>query len=76
MKDVLRASNEVSPIKNLSPRLFVKDKSFKGDHKASVLNHNKKGISNGVKILTINCGSSSIKYQVYIFPSGELLGEG
>ena len=29
-----------------------------------------------VKILTINCGSSSIKYKLYLFPKGQLLSYG
>ncbi|HDN86055.1 MAG: acetate kinase [Candidatus Omnitrophota bacterium] len=29
-----------------------------------------------MKILTINCGSSSIKYKLYSFPKGELIGKG
>lgn len=37
---------------------------------------NKKLLSNGVKILTINCGSSSIKYKLYDFPKAELLCKG
>ncbi|MFH1505086.1 MAG: acetate kinase [Candidatus Omnitrophota bacterium] len=33
-------------------------------------------ISNGVKILVINCGSSSIKYKLYNFPASTLIVKG
>jgi acetate kinase len=33
-------------------------------------------MSSQVRILTINCGSSSIKYKFYSFPDGKLLGKG
>lgn len=36
----------------------------------------KKKISKQVKVLTINCGSSSIKYKLYSFPKGDLLYRG
>ncbi|MFH1768978.1 MAG: acetate kinase [Candidatus Omnitrophota bacterium] len=36
----------------------------------------KKYFSKGRKILTINCGSSSIKYKLYEFPQGSLISKG
>jgi len=36
----------------------------------------KKPSINNVKILTINCGSSSIKYKLYVFPKGKLIASG
>jgi acetate kinase len=37
---------------------------------------NEKLLASKTKILTINCGSSSIKYKLYSFPGGELLNKG
>ena len=40
------------------------------------INHRKGYYRDSAKILTINCGSSSIKYKLYSFPAGKLIANG